>query len=74
MELSAFPVVFFFAKAPLSSIEAPQNPDVRTNNSGQRSGVPFKSKLAPFEPQIRQWLCDNKSYSEMAELLAASTA
>jgi hypothetical protein len=42
---------------------------VRKNNSGQRSGVPFKSKLAPFEPQIRQWLRDNKSYSEMAELL-----
>jgi hypothetical protein len=42
---------------------------VRKNNSGQRSGVPFKSKLAPFEPQIRQWLRDNKSYSEMAGLL-----
>jgi hypothetical protein len=52
-------------------LKLPQNPDVRTNNSGQRSGVPFKSKLAPFEPQIRQWLCDNKSYSEMAELLGS---
>ena len=42
---------------------------MRKKNSGQRSGVPFQSKLAPFEPQIRQWLRANTTYSQMAELL-----
>ena len=42
---------------------------MRRKNSGQRAGVPFRSKLAPFEPQIRQWLRANVTYSQMAELL-----
>jgi len=42
---------------------------MRSNNSGQRSGVPFHSKLAPFEPQIREWMGANMSYPQMAELL-----
>ena len=42
---------------------------MRSNNSGQRSGVPFHSKLAPFEPQIREWLGANMTYPQMAELL-----
>jgi hypothetical protein len=42
---------------------------MRKNNSGQRSGVPFQSKLAPFEPQIREWLGANMTYPQMAKLL-----
>src|SRR5208283_6148864 len=42
---------------------------MRSNNSGQRAGVPFHSKLAPFEPEIREWLGANMTYPQMAELL-----
>lgn len=42
---------------------------MRKNDPGRSAGIPFRSKLAPFEPQIRQWLRADMTYSQMAELL-----
>jgi len=51
-----------------SSDDLRQDP-MRKKAESPTTGVPFRSKLAPFEAHIRQWLKAGLTYREMVEKL-----